>query len=243
VSKQSQLKKNKKPPATRGRKRTAAAISTPCEDTQIAETLARIETQQRQQQSLINSLIQTVAVLSQTRQAGSGASTPAVADVDSPHQVLTEDEYDLSQARSKRVKLEHKEIDLRSTTSQQPSPASQEASLQFEHHLSGLMATFSQMAPAERASCIHRVFQDHSSRASEVVEALLTESLTTGQSDNQRLDTATGETADPSDYHLDGCYDPIAYGLPQTTALPDAEASFQHLLHLQTQLAKDSRQS
>jgi hypothetical protein len=140
--------------------------------------------------------------------------------------VLTEDEYDLSQAPSKRMKLEHKEIDLRSTTSQQPSPVSQEASLQFEHHLSGLMATFSQMAPAERASCIHRVFQDHSSRAGEVVEALLTESLTTAKSDDQRLDTATGETADPSEYHLGGCYDPDVYGLPQTTALPDAEGEY-----------------
>lgn len=222
VSKQSQLKKNKKPPATRGaKKRTAAAVAAP-ENAQIADSLARIEAQQRQQQSLINSLIQTVAILQQTRQhtSASGASTPAVADVASSPNQPCDDDYDVQQPMRKRVKIEQ-EIDLRSPHPQ-PSPSSQEATLQFEHHLSGLMATFAQLPPAERATCIHRVFRDHSSRAGEVVEALLTESLTAAKPNDQQVhfDTSESATADLSNFDSSTYYDPNAYDLHH--AVPDA---------------------
>jgi hypothetical protein len=120
----------------------------------------------------------------------------------------------------KRVKTEQRDLDQPSPNNL--SPSCQEASQQFEHHLSGLMATFSQLPPEDRASSIHRVFRDYSDHAGEVVEALLAESLTKGEDE---VYTPTGATADLSSF--DSNFYDMSYS--RTESVPDAEGDYDNL--------------
>lgn len=154
VSKQNQLSKNKKPPAKRGQKRNF--------NDSVMDTLLRIEETQKQQQMLINSLFQTLALLQQ-QQAKPLALPSANASS------FAENERSLPSKKRMRADLPEDE--------QQTSTAKPDGAAQFERHLQGLVSSFPEVSPDDRAQTIHKVLRESSVQAAEVIDALWVEGL------------------------------------------------------------------
>ncbi len=145
VSKQTQLTKNKK--STKRPKRSY-------NDT-IMESLVRIESQQKQQQMLINSLFQAVALL-QGNNNKPNTLCPPKQEIQQPP---------LKRQRTSLPTPPSNPISNPEATTTTPA-------FQFEKHLHGLIETYQQLAAEQRAETISNVIRNDVNRATEVIDAL-----------------------------------------------------------------------
>jgi len=123
----------------------------------ITASLLRIETQQRHQQALIDSLVQTMHTLQQ------GDQQP----LHKRMRISSEDKPNHQESQGSDI---------------QPStlPAARGLAQAFEHSLKDLIATFPHLPTEQCAVSIRRVFGEHPANTSQLVEALLAECPTKG---------------------------------------------------------------